>query len=377
MPEPDAAQLALDRFALEAGTGEPLVRQIQAFLREQVEQGVLPVGMRLPSMRELADHLGVSLGIVKQAINTLTAEGWLVSSPRQGVFVAERRARLRDVALVLPMLQNEQMSRVIRGVRSTLRGAGYRLVIQAADADFDDEVHLLEYLTPALVAGAIIYPPPLESYAKPLRALRDREIPVVQVVNSVDDQTIDAVVIDGFEVGRQAVDLLLRRGHRRIGFVDTEAHTRVWAETRQGMASALRQHGLPADALARVAVSASHLDPERPWYRGELAARELLSREPDLTAVVGVNPHVTLGVVAAVQSLGRRVGPDVSVLAMGSDIPTFSIVRPAMSVVDYPMERMAERAALRLLRVMEDRRSPPQTVQLPPQLLDRDSVVRR
>ncbi|MEL7240219.1 MAG: GntR family transcriptional regulator, partial [Planctomycetota bacterium] len=172
---------------LDPRANEPLVQQIQRLLRAAIDDGKLPIGERLPSMRQIADDTGVSLGIVKQALNTLTAEGYLQSSPRRGVFVGKPPSNVRDVALVLPMLTNEQMVRVANGVRRGLAGTSLRLVIQAADADYDAELHLLKLLDPSLVAGTIVFPPGITADVEPLRKLRDRGIPAVQVVYAMDE----------------------------------------------------------------------------------------------------------------------------------------------------------------------------------------------
>ena len=90
---------------IQSASDEPLIEQIRNDLRQKVRSGQLKPGYRLPSMRKLSDDLGVSLGIVHQAINTLTAEGVLDSQPRRGVFVIDPKIKKRDVALILGSLQ--------------------------------------------------------------------------------------------------------------------------------------------------------------------------------------------------------------------------------------------------------------------------------
>ncbi len=381
-----------DLLQIEPDSGEPLVRQIQRMLRREIGEGRLPAGEQLPSMRQIADDLGVSLGIVKQALNTLTSEGYLKSSPRRGVFVSRPRSSVRDVALVLPMLTNEQMVRVIAGVRKGLAGTNLRLVIQAADADYETELHLLEYLDPALVAGAIIYPPGVAQNAEPLARLRDRGIPVVQVVQAMDYSSTDAVVVDGFQQGRTAMKYLLDKGHRRIGFVDTTADAATFDEIREGMQAALEATELSWEDLRRVALSEADLDADTPWANGERAANLLLGNDQranqrddqaddgdedddgQLTALIGINPHITLGCYRAARAAGRKIGIDISVLAMGSDLPTFALLQPSISVVDSPMEAIGERAARRLVKLMDGESDSSRVIELPPKLVERESV---
>lgn len=77
-------------------------RALQAALREAVRTGRLAPGTRLPSSRALAADLGVSRGLVTEAYEQLTAEGYLRSGRGAGTWVgaAVRAGRpgARDLA---------------------------------------------------------------------------------------------------------------------------------------------------------------------------------------------------------------------------------------------------------------------------------------
>ncbi|MFF4395324.1 PLP-dependent aminotransferase family protein [Streptomyces sp. NPDC001480] len=77
-------------------------RSLQAALREAIRSGRLTAGTRLPSSRDLAADLGVSRGLVTEAYEQLTAEGYLRSGRGAGTWVGEavRAAapRARDLA---------------------------------------------------------------------------------------------------------------------------------------------------------------------------------------------------------------------------------------------------------------------------------------
>ncbi|MFD2690078.1 PLP-dependent aminotransferase family protein [Streptomyces phyllanthi] len=77
-------------------------RTLRAALREAVRSGRLASGTRLPSSRELAADLGVSRGLVTEAYEQLTAEGYLRSGRGAGTWVGDAvrsaRPRARDLA---------------------------------------------------------------------------------------------------------------------------------------------------------------------------------------------------------------------------------------------------------------------------------------
>lgn len=66
----------------------PLYRQIMQQIQAQVLRGELAPGSRLPSSRQLAKEAGVARITVTQAYEQLLAEGYLVSRPGAGVYVA-------------------------------------------------------------------------------------------------------------------------------------------------------------------------------------------------------------------------------------------------------------------------------------------------
>ncbi|MFE4305341.1 PLP-dependent aminotransferase family protein [Streptomyces sp. NPDC056891] len=70
-------------------------RALQEALREAVRSGRLTAGTRLPSTRALAADLGVSRGLVTEAYEQLTAEGYLRSDRGAGTWVGDAaRGRL-------------------------------------------------------------------------------------------------------------------------------------------------------------------------------------------------------------------------------------------------------------------------------------------
>ena len=64
---------------VDRGGGPALHRQIEAAIRDAIRAGRLRRGAALPPTRVLAADLGVSRGVVVEAYQQLTAEGYLSS----------------------------------------------------------------------------------------------------------------------------------------------------------------------------------------------------------------------------------------------------------------------------------------------------------
>ncbi len=75
-------------IALDHAAAEPLRRQLAGELRDAIRGGRLRTGVRLPASRALAAQLGVSRGVVTDAYEQLSAEGWLAARRGAGTVVA-------------------------------------------------------------------------------------------------------------------------------------------------------------------------------------------------------------------------------------------------------------------------------------------------
>ncbi|SCL27182.1 DNA-binding transcriptional regulator YhcF, GntR family [Micromonospora nigra] len=69
----------------------PPYEQVRGQLAEQVGDGRLPVGTRLPPVRQLAADLGLAVNTVARAYRELEAAGLLETRGRHGTFVAPGR----------------------------------------------------------------------------------------------------------------------------------------------------------------------------------------------------------------------------------------------------------------------------------------------
>lgn len=65
----------------------PLYKQIYEALKQQILEGILAEHDQLPSKRELADYLHVSMNSVMSAYQQLIAEGYVYTKERRGYFV--------------------------------------------------------------------------------------------------------------------------------------------------------------------------------------------------------------------------------------------------------------------------------------------------
>lgn len=67
----------------------PIYMQLYHYMRKEIESGALTADQHLPSIRQLAQHLGVSKNTIEAAYGQLVAEGYVASRERGGYSVQQ------------------------------------------------------------------------------------------------------------------------------------------------------------------------------------------------------------------------------------------------------------------------------------------------
>ncbi|MDN3357903.1 GntR family transcriptional regulator [Actinomadura sp. DC4] len=88
-------------ITLDASSTVPPYEQVRVQIAEQVQDQRLPAGTKLPTIRRLADDLGLAPNTVARAYRELEHDGVIETRGRQGTFVSgslDRATRLAQEA---------------------------------------------------------------------------------------------------------------------------------------------------------------------------------------------------------------------------------------------------------------------------------------
>ncbi len=176
---------------------------------------------------------------------------------------------------------------------------------------------------------------------------------------------LDYAGVDEVEGAQLAVEHLYHIGHRRIAFVGGDPSASTGKERIEGYQLALAHLGLQFDPLLLI--------PSAPTRRGGRdSVQRLLQLEKRPTATLCFNDVVALGVVEALQLFALKVGVDFGVVGF-NNIPDAAQSLPGLTTVDTSPRQLGEAAAELLIRRIEKRDSPLQTIILRPNLNIRES----
>ncbi|MEL6330456.1 MAG: GntR family transcriptional regulator [Planctomycetota bacterium] len=363
----------MDSEASQGNAELPLVRRIQTHIRGQVRGGELPPGTKLPSMRQLSVSYGCSLGIVKQAINTLTAEGLLRSAPRRGVYVAPQEDAGRDVVVILPHLEIERLHVGLRGIRLGLADSGHRISLHAEEPGRGRDAIEIEPLCSPRVAGVLVLLPSVGEHDAMLDGLAARGVPTVVVDFAAVSQRVDVVAIDPVETGRMGAACLLERGHRSIALAHPKSDRRSPGGVLEGVRAACARAGAELKEIGVAREPRERGVPPWSTARDELA--EALRQDRWITGVVGVGPQLALGASLAARAVGLTVPADLSVVGLLGDSTALQAADAPVTIVDNPLREVCETAARRLLDRVDGLSSPPKVLTVRPTLIERQSVA--
>src|SRR5258707_12600794 len=207
----------------------------------------------MPSIREVAEQAGVSLGTVSNVLNRpeVVAETTRLRVQavieqlgfvRNGSARQLRAGRSNHLGLVVLDVTNPFFTEVARGVEDVANEAGYVVILCNSDSSPEKESRYLRVLQEQRTAGILITP--VQNDVAYLQHLRQRDIAVVLLDRPSRARDLCAVAIDDVLGGELAVRHLLELGHRQIAFVTGPLSIRQYAERRRGARRAIKMAGL-------------------------------------------------------------------------------------------------------------------------------------
>lgn len=309
---------------------------------------------RRPSVSDVAQHAGVSVGTVSNVLNNpgKVAEPTrqrVLSSMRALAFVRNAAARqLRagettTVGALLLDIRNPFFTDLARGMEDRLRESAHMLMLADTDDDTDREAGYLRMFEEHGVAGILAVP--TTSDLTPYLDMQARGTRVVLVDSPSSAPELSSVAVDDVAGGALAAEHLLSRGHTALTFLNGPHSVRQAAARRAGVDRAVRAAGLDPDAVVRE-VTVPSLDAAG----GDAALVAALTRTGSVpSAIMCVNDLVAVGVQRVLRrSGGAELLTSVDVVGY-DDIEIAGELAQPLTSVSQPAYELGRRGAEILL----------------------------
>ena len=312
--------------------------------------------MAHPSVRDVAERAGVSVGTVSHALNhpervaDSTLERVRAAIAELGFVRSETARRLRHggsslVGVLVHDISNPFFTEAARGIEDRLREDNRVPMLGSTDSDPDRERELMSLLAGLDVRGVIVTPS--TSTLDNLAVLAGRGIRIVLMDHPPISEELPTVSGDDVAGARAAVAHLVEFGHRRIGFVNGPLSVRQSIDRRDGVLAALSEAGLdPAEVLREVEAASGGQGYTAD--AGAVGAAELLRADPPPSALFCANDQLAIGAMREIRRRGLAIPDDVAIVGY-DDVDIASELITPLTSVHVPMRDIGRAAADLLL----------------------------
>jgi LacI family transcriptional regulator len=309
---------------------------------------------RSVTMRDVADHLGVSRSAVSFAFND---QAQISSETRVRILAAAAKLGYRPNAgaralagrttdlfgLVTDIVSTPFGGDLIAGAQEWFWEHGKSLIIVGTQSPERPDARSVEMMLEHRVGGVMV----ATTWNRPIDVPATLDgVPIVLVHCFDPSGHHPSVSPDEVAGGYRATRMLLDRGRRRIGMINLDLDLTAAVGRLQGYERALTDAGLPFDPDLVVTGG--------PTADGGFKAAERLLREQKLDGVFCANDRLAMGTYDAARELDISIPQDLSVVGFDNQELIAKYLRPALSSVALPFREMGRRGAEILTQILQE-----------------------
>ena len=308
------------------------------------------MGRKPVSLKQLAEHLGLSPATISLVINRAPVADSIPQETKNKIFAAVQKFKYRPnffarslraqrsftIGVIVPEVSDGYSASVMSGVEDHLLQEGYFYFVASHRhrADLIDEYPRL--FLERSVDGLIAVDTPWTL---------SLSVPVVTVSGHNQVEGVMNVVLDHERAARVALNHLRQLGHRHIAFIKGQEFSSDTAVRWANIEKVARELRLPISTALVAQLQGDSPTPQP----GHQATRKLLTSKKRFTALFAFNDISAMGAIRALREAGLRVPHDVSVVGF-DDIQSAAYQNPGLTTVRQPLKEMGRTAAETLLR---------------------------
>lgn len=297
-----------------------------------------------PTIKEIAKRLNISVSTVSRALHDHHSIG-LRTKARVKELAAElnyernqtaiyfQQGKTFTIGILLPELSEAFFASAISGIEDTAYSNNYTVLLGQSHDDEAREKQIIQSMKQHRVDGCIVSIGKNTSNYEHFEMLQQARIPVVFFDRIPDLPNMHSVSCNLESGTVQAVDFLLKQGHRVIGMINGPETMVASKERGAGYIRALQKHRLKYDPKLIVNADLT--------AAGTAAAMEyLLSLKRKVTAVVTFNDYVAMDAVQYALKQKLEINKDITFVSYANTpVSGYTAFPPAASVEQFPYEQ--------------------------------------
>ena len=327
------------------------------------------------TLAELAKHLNLTKGTVSAVLNDSPYAKSIPKHTKDRIFNAARelnyrpdffastlrRKRTFTVGVIAEEIGDPYGSMLISGIESALRERHYFFLTVIHRHDPKLLQQYSDMLRARGVEGIVTVDTKLG---------KAPSLPTVAIAGYQSFPSVTNIVLDHKKAAEVALHHLYELGHREIGVIRGQAFSSDSARRWQAITETAAELNLQINPEATVEL----LDNDPSPLPGFRAAKELISRGVNFTALFAYNDISCIGAIRAFREHGIRVPEDVSVIGF-DDIREAAYQHPSLTTVRQPLREMGELAGNTIVDRIEGRKDCPAEIAISPELVVRESTA--
>lgn len=307
------------------------------------------------TMLEVSLRAGVSKATVSRVLNNT---GQVKESTRNQVFKAMEELGYRpnflarslanrtsnSIGLVVSSFDGFYFGRLLQQASRQAERHGKQLIVTDGHDTPEREELAVQMLADRRCDAIILYTRFMSEHAI-LQLIDSVPMPLVVINREVVQAHDKCVFFEQQDAAFQAVDYLIRQGHREIACITVPMHTPTGKARLMGYRKALEHHGIDWDP-AKVKYGDSTMT------RGYELCREMLQEGVRISALFACNDDMALGASKAIWQAGLRIPQDISLFGF-DDAPSARWLEPGLSTVYLPIDTMITTAIDQAIRLAD------------------------
>lgn len=331
---------------------------------------------------DISRKLDISAATVSRALNDSprisTATKQLVLKTAKEMNYNQNRLALalksgksKVVGVVVPFLNRNFFSTVIRGIEEELTPLGYHVVICQTHENVESEMQHIEALLNAQVDGIFLSVSKTTQQDHHFNKILDQGKPLIFFDRKRSVPGTSSVVIDDFKGAYDATEHLIKQGCKKIAHFSGDLHLEIYKNRYEGYSAALNDYSLKVDPAKYVIHTNSKVE------TGASALLELWGLEEKPDAIFSASDFAIIGALQELRKLQIKIPQEFSVVGFSNEPFTKFMELPISSVDQTPllMGKTAAQVFIKKISLKEPLKKENNIV-LTPQLVARSSSLK-
>ncbi len=251
------------------------------------------------------------------------------------------------IGLIIPDIGSYFVMMVVKGIENVLQENGYMFFLNTTDEKIEKEKKIVKFMCDQFVDG-IIVAPAIGDHSFYNEITKEKGTPIVFLDRKPFGIRRDLVLADNFKGSYEAICLLIKKGHKKIGIISGPPGLTSTDERLNGYIRALNEYGLPVDdSLIKFG--------DNTFESGYKLTEELFE-EKKITALYVVNDAMSLGSVQFLKKKAIKIPEQLALIGFDDSMWSL-IVDPPLTVVQQPAYEIGKKAAELLLQRIREKES--------------------